>query len=335
MISSGRIPIWLPMATSCYLDIRHILQESVGDAFQQAQTTLKDAQSTLGEYLQFQKTLEDPNYRSGKASSHSEFKTNIAWWYGFSHSKMNFMLGDHGQKTLKLPRSENLGLPPPTEHLVYKQQPVLCGLVAYRIALEFRHFGLGLNSGWGTIGKSAHLYNALRQEANPIKACPLMEEALSIHSEIFVGPRPQTIDDCFKHAYLMGGASLSNLAKNRRNIKLVTAKKGVRAIVDTCPMGKIFWTYWYDKTREKCEKAQSMDDAFLRSEIGNFGIFNPEATIETLIIYKVEKYPNDQAKDKELAANPVKTAQIRRGWLTTKRLTSLQLLQALRNTHHA
>jgi hypothetical protein len=47
-------------------------------------------------------------------------------------------------------------------------------------------------------------------------------------------------------------------------------------------------------------------------------------------IHNIEELLNEQAKNSDLATNPKNNA-LRREWATTKRLTSIQLLQALRD----
>ncbi|TVY88754.1 hypothetical protein LAWI1_G008143 [Lachnellula willkommii] len=317
MIAKGSIPIWLPMATRCYLDIRLLLQQSVNAAFIQLLEVHDHAETTVNRYLEFSKGLkpkESYEYLTDNISKIAEgLKYHIIgdWTFGTKRSL-----------------NEDLGFPPPPEgerNYLYNRQPILCGLIAYRIVEETRRYGLELNIGWGSIAYPAQLYNALRKKANPISVWPLMEEAISIHGDrLFVGRRPTTISDCFKNIELISGGSPSNLAKNRRNIRKPWNKRARSKFldIDTLTLGPIFRESWKLDTRNDVVRITAFQDGKT--------ITDPERFTQ-LSIYEVEKLLNSQAKEAELAANP-KRKSLGRKWQNTKCFTSLQLLQALRES---
>lgn len=47
---------------------------------------------------------------------------------------------------------------------LYKRQPILCGLLCFRLTLELHYLGINLVQAWGTGIYPAHFYNALRQQ---------------------------------------------------------------------------------------------------------------------------------------------------------------------------
>ncbi|TVY38400.1 hypothetical protein LOCC1_G008766 [Lachnellula occidentalis] len=320
MIHNGFIPIWLPMATKCYLDICLLLQDKVGDAFSDGREIQDHAKSTIDRYLEFSDGLNT------KVDFETQTKIIKKWAFGFGR----FMFSDSTFR-IKVSLHEKFGLPPPhvsERYYLFLRQPILCGLIAYRIALVFRSLGLALNRRWGTITYPAHLYNALRKKTNPISVWPLMEEAINQHGgdNLFVGGRPNTISDCFKHIELATGGSVSNLAKNRRNIRKVHARRGTRRrLIDTYTLGTIFEENFQQGKAGIDE--MDKDKEFLHRRVKEY--LDPEVTQQPSI-YRVEKSLNSQVKEAALAANPT-SKSLRCEW-QTKCLTSLQLLEALRES---
>lgn len=321
MIRKGSIPIWLPVITRCYLDIRVLLQDSVDHARIQAWEAGNHAETTINRYLEISKGLKSKK-------SFETLRSNIA---NFVKGFKRFIFDDFTFKTKGL-LTELFGLPPPPEserNYLYSRQPILCGLIAYRMTLHSRSLGLELNLGWGTISYPAHLYNALRKKTNPINVWPLIEEVISIHGEynLFVGRRPNTISECYKHIDLAVGGSASNLASNRRNINNVFSKGARRSLIDTYTLGAIFTNSWQrndDANFVDVPKNTNLLRSYFEDRI------NPER-FNQLSIYEVEKLLNRQAMEADRAVNPT-SKSLGRKRQNTKCLTSLQLLEALRES---
>jgi hypothetical protein len=196
-------------------------------------------------------------------------------------------------------RAENMPQPPETEKFyLYKRHPILCGITAFTIMLEMQQMGVIMVNAMGTAIFPAHFYNALRQKQNPIDPWPLMDQVIALHGEdrMFVGAKPTTIVDCWKQMCLTLGVSTENFARNRRNPKLVASKNGPRGLKDTSTMNEIFY-----------------------KGLRGHGTM-------TLTMHNIEELLNEQAQGGD------SNTRLRRSWKTTKRLTSLQLLEALRLT---
>ena len=97
----------------------------------------------------------------------------------------------------------------------------------------------------------------------------------------------------------MLGYSAEQFARNRRSFKPVVSKNGPRGLKETSPLGEIF--------RDGLASDGSM----------------------ALTIHNVETLLNEQARDTALAADP-HSKKLCREWRTTKHLTPLQFLEALR-----
>ncbi|KAE8249917.1 hypothetical protein A4X13_0g5022 [Tilletia indica] len=82
-----------------------------------------------------------------------------------------------------------------------QRNPILCGILLFRLQLKHQEFGLKLANTWGTILYTAHLRHACAKfgitDQGPLQAWPDMDLILSIHGaeEMFGGKLPESIDD--------------------------------------------------------------------------------------------------------------------------------------------
>ncbi len=181
---------------------------------------------------------------------------------------------------------------------LYKQQPFLCGILAFRITLNMQNAGILLCNVWGTIMLPAHLYNVLKQEINLVESWPLLDNAIAIHTEerLFVGQTPKTLDASMKQVMLILGCSPVTFARDRRSRGYVMSKKGPRELKGTTVLNNSFKRYF------------DLDGS------------------QDFTIHNVEELLNAQARDADLASNP-KSKMLRREWETKKQLTHSQLLE--------
>ncbi|CZR66882.1 uncharacterized protein PAC_16783 [Phialocephala subalpina] len=298
MIETGKIPIWLTFATTILLDIHHLLRGNVGMAYDQLQVVGKHVKSTLDRHFKFSENLPAPvTWPKGND------KVLRSYAEGVDESILNDVVFP-----LKVKYYKQFGrVPPGEEERLYllKRQPMLCGILAFRAALELQSAGVNLCNAWGTITYPAQFYMAVRNQDSSIQSWPGMDKAISIHTEerIFLGAAPKTIQESFKQTALILGYSASNFAPNRR-------QRGPTAHSKTGPRGLKSTTILGDFFGEGLAEVPGQDR-------------------HTFKIHDVEELLNEEAKNAELASDP-KNKALRREWATTKRLTSLQLLQALK-----
>ena len=157
-----------------------------------------------------------------------------------------------------------------------------------------------LNNAVGTVIYPAHFYNALKQSDPSCASWPMIDEVIALHGaeRIFVGGRPTTTNECFKHICLTLGYSPAQFVKKHRNPKAVASKNGSRGLKETSPVTELF----------------------------NRGSRKPNGKRENAM-HSVEQLLNEQARDAHLAANPT-SRKLRREWAATNRLNSIQLLEA-------
>ncbi|KAG4433195.1 hypothetical protein IFR05_011330 [Cadophora sp. M221] len=289
------IPIWLVFATTIFLDIHHILREKIDLGFHELQTRAGVATSQLDRYFELSRgLLKTANWPMHNEKSFAQI-----------HDEMNrFILND-----VVLPFKESQyqsfrqAAPDASEKFyLYKRHPVLCGIQAFAILLEIQQAGITLNTNIGTVIYPAHFYNALKQNDPSCASWPLIDEVIALHGaqRIFVGGTPSTMKDCFKQICIMLGYSPTQFAKNRRNLNPVVSKNGPRGLKETSPITELFYK----------------------------GLRHPNGKM-AITMHSVEELLNEQARDVDLASNPT-SKKLRREWAANNRLTSLQLLEALR-----
>jgi hypothetical protein len=125
-------------------------------------------------------------------------------------------------------------------HYLLKHHPLLCGSLAFGITLELHQVGITLCNTWGTITYSAHFYNAVHQRNLSQARWPLMDQAMAMHPEAFLGERPKSPLDCFKQTNLVLGNSVQTFAKNRRSKEVLLSKNGPRGLKDPSELGRGF-----------------------------------------------------------------------------------------------
>lgn len=169
--------------------------------------------------------------------------------------------------------------------------------------LEMQYFGIILCTAWGTVIHPAHLYQAIKHnESVKVSLWPLMDDVIKIHGEdrIFVGGKPDNIIDSFKQISLVLGYSSENFSANRRSGSTIISKNGPRGLKNTSALSEIF-----------------------RRGLATHGSM-------ALTMHNIEELFKEQAQSTQLQASTTKNKKnLRKKWASTKRLSSLELLEAL------
>ena len=232
---SKKIPIWLTFAVTIFLDIHHILRERVERPFNELQQIAREASQTVKKYSEFSDQMKPPSTWP---------KKNEKAVQGLRRDIDVCVLGDVVYPLKEKYYKQCSGVSPTESErfYLYKRHPILCGILAFRTVLELQDAGVILCNAWGTIIFVAQFYNALRKKTDPVQPWPLMEQAISLHTEkqIFVGAAPENINDSWKQTCLMLGYSASSFAQNRRQMKLAASKMGPRGLKDTSILSELF-----------------------------------------------------------------------------------------------
>ena len=215
------IPLWLVFAAQIFLDITHVLRDSIGDAYIQIKRTAIVTKINVSRVM-------DSTFHSTNWPKQNQEHTKSVWdlaqdWImtdGIERLSHEFY-----STTFPTYKREPFGL--------LKCHPLLCGTIESSLRLSLRETGIHLSMAWGSILYVGHLYNALRQACVNDLDWPDMDLFIAIHSEktLFVGDTPTTMEDCKKRYELMMGVAVENFAKNKKrggSGKIVHSKAGPR-----------------------------------------------------------------------------------------------------------
>jgi hypothetical protein len=137
MVETKNIPIWLTFATTVLLDIHHILKDRVDSAFNQLQEVGNQATRTLSEYFEFSRNIPSPSTWPKRKDDALRGLYNDV-----TEGVLKDMIFPIKQKEYK-----KFGNAPSDESerfYLFKRQPILCGILAFRVVLETQHTGVGL-----------------------------------------------------------------------------------------------------------------------------------------------------------------------------------------------
>jgi hypothetical protein len=294
MTLTKEIPIWLVFATTVFMDIHHVMREKAERAFDDFQAIVKIAKRAMESHTDFMRNVTCP--KSWPAQN-DLIARRFIW------DMENTMLGDPTiAGKIEVYAESRVSISEEYERFyLYKRQPILCGLLAFRTTLMLKELGIAHCNAFGTGVFPAHLYNALQQKPS----WPDMDKLIDLHTpeRVFLGGRPTTTDNCFKQACLMLGHSVADFAVNQRRgpKRVVVSKNGPRGLEEVTPLCAFF-------RQGLCEQ-------------------KPMA----IVVHDIEELLNKQAQEEALKQNP-KSKILRHEWSRYGRLTPTQLLEALRTS---
>ncbi|TVY36175.1 hypothetical protein LOCC1_G005951 [Lachnellula occidentalis] len=103
---------------------------------------------------------------------------------------------------------------------LFLNHPMLVGLIVQQLLVHMHGIGIVLCGDQGAVITSIHLYNTAQQSGKMPKDMEWIDFEKVIQwqspSWIFVGDRPQSPEDCFRHYSLVMGTSATAFSKDRR-----------------------------------------------------------------------------------------------------------------------
>ncbi|KAM3088281.1 hypothetical protein ACMFMG_002335 [Clarireedia jacksonii] len=208
MALTKEIPIWLAFATTIFLDIHHTMRDKFERAFHDFRVIVSNAKDVMKSYMDFMYNFPRPTTWPPR---------NDATLRHFIWIMENTMLQDPilaGKEKCYA----KAGLPISIDEerfYLYKRQPILCGIFAFRTTLMLQELGV-----------------------------TDMDTLICLHTpeRVFIGGRPTTMVNYFKQVCLMLGHLTTNFAANRRRRTgpPAVSKNGPRGLKDTSPICEIF-----------------------------------------------------------------------------------------------
>jgi hypothetical protein len=121
------------------------------------------------------------------------------------------------------------------------------------MSLHVKMLGIPCIGAFGPVMPLAHMYNALRQQKLLKRTWPDMDLLISFHTEqrIFIGHRPQSLQDIYRRLCLAEGLSPTKFAQNKRGTASVWPKSasGPRTLsTNTTPVTDTFLPWFNTQT---------------------------------------------------------------------------------------
>ncbi|MBE3043737.1 hypothetical protein IMZ48_14425 [Candidatus Bathyarchaeota archaeon] len=240
LIRSGKIPMYLVLASQIYLDIHRELRERAVDAFKSLFREVISARVDLAKHFDFHKNIK---VVAGWTNVHDDKLRGL-------QKRLNTIVEDPVYD-VKVSYYRRLEMPVPgavDSHRVYKRSPLISGLLLYRIRAEMHIVGIKVANTFGSIMYTCHLYHAALNGRLLVRRWDDMDTAESIlgTSNFYVGSHPTTLDESSKKFILQMGASASvvNGAKAREGRKIymlnMESRSGPRAFKGTVPVSTMF-----------------------------------------------------------------------------------------------
>lgn len=241
MTHTKKIPIWLVLGCRIYLDIHHTMLSKTGMAHKELQAEGLHVSKTLQEYADFSKDMSVETWPKQNDKFLQMIKLEADLWVNKDTIAV-------AQK--KVFNSAGLSESYIKPYSLISRQPILCGLMLFRLNLRMQEAGTTLVNAWGSLPSIMHLYNATKQES-PVDSFPPWQDIEAIFKiqgkeRIFVGDYPTFTDEYIKRFCLVMGYSASMFAPNRRggrNTPLTqtpASKRGPRQMTATSAVADVF-----------------------------------------------------------------------------------------------
>ena len=205
MLNTETITLWTAVASQLFLDVHHILRGQAGIAFLQLSRLNMRAKETLTATITFRDGLRCDKW---SMLNDDDVDKNL------SHIFDEWILGDPIQKLMeRLFGKTDL---PQGERRLLGQNPLLCGLVAFRLQLQLQEYGIAYVDAWKSVTFAAHLYNAVSEEKYCQARWPDMDLLMRLQTpeKLYCGAPPKNVDEYYERFRLATGC-LSSLNANK------------------------------------------------------------------------------------------------------------------------
>ncbi|KAF3922271.1 hypothetical protein ABW20_dc0104637 [Dactylellina cionopaga] len=198
-----------------------------------------------------------------------------------------------------------------SEFHLFKENPILSGLIMYDLNLKLQELGTTVINGWGTVLPVLYLYDILEKTPSvPTVEWKDLDEFLRLHDEksIFVGERPKDLPESFRKLQLSLGLSPTALASGSRVSNSIHSTQGPRPITATTVLSAVF--------------SQALHS-------------NRSNALSVTVVEKVlECLESEPEMTPALLKSPSQATALqilKKKWKNTKMLTPLQLLTTMRS----
>ncbi len=287
ILENHNVPLWVSFAFQIQLDIQRLDSLKSIPAFKDLKETFTETKSRYKEHRKWSKSLEseiwDP---SSEDHVHSIVKEFGDWIEGTRCGRadpleINSRLAEGDDIAAAL---NNSGRVPLLELF-----PLTCGTMKTEMTLEWHVLGLRLVNNAGHVIMICHLYNALRSINDEAPIWPDMELVIRNQdpARVFVGPRPNNVEDAYKRIFLAMGMSAGSLARDSSGMTF-KKKNAKRHEYQKASIAGNLFDRWMGKESRKVDEA-----AYRLQQMLSDGKYKHD------LLYKLFVLPRSESDDGE------------------------------------
>lgn len=209
ILNKERVPNWLPLACTMYLDLHQELGADLERGQLDFSLSCRRIQNTVESFLRLPQILpiirsKTPKHDRGTSlpphlirdrdddaveiEDHVLELTRLIQdilWFEADHLKF--------QRALILPRLGRILEMAP--HHLLRMNPLLCGVLEFNFTIRMQKAGLRAMNDWGAAAAIAHLYSAIRHEMpnGEFERWPDMDWFIALHPELGTAPRNASV----------------------------------------------------------------------------------------------------------------------------------------------
>ncbi|KAK2754671.1 hypothetical protein FQN54_006804 [Arachnomyces sp. PD_36] len=232
VIAGEKIYFWLVFAAQVFLDIHQLLGDEVDRGFNDLYKRAKNLKANLKAYFAFSRNMSIDTWAPQNQQLLHQTYDRINKW----------ILKD-GMAELRQSYGAPIATVETPPYKLLKNNPVLCGILAFQFTIIIQEAGIYLAGAWGSIIYPAHLYNAAQQQKQLDTPWKSMDYLIDLHgsSSVFAGNPPTDFEGYFRRATLMLGYSAEIYARNRRtNRGPVESVNGPKGLGEVSPVSNTF-----------------------------------------------------------------------------------------------
>lgn len=215
LLETKKVKLHTVFGLQIYMDVLFIMRGDIGSGFQDLRKTAKRVQQSAGKFFSYQEKMLPP--------LDSVYVEGLR---GLQESGAYYAKEFDPKKDIEL--------------LTLSNHPLGHGLENGMMTLSFYEAGKRIADHFAHVRDSLHLYNALLQEKKLEGAWPAMEDTIEYFTpeKVFVGPRPLSRPEYLRRCELADGASLTNYAKDTRNMdfKKTSNSQRSRSLFEDIPV---------------------------------------------------------------------------------------------------
>lgn len=210
-IASAKPSLWLCFAIRIMLDTHSTLRHTDGAALRDLKASGTDIVRTINEYWTLSETHPKPKFWDANGNKGIKMVQDIIEHFVDFDIFLQFTKA--GSRVTGRARRGD------TEHLLFHHNPILSGLLQFKLHASMQTIGQNLVSQWYDVQQLAFLHNLAEKTTTQSLPWPDMDFFIKIHGEarIFVGDRPKDAEQSLNRLELATGiSSAARFAKDSR-----------------------------------------------------------------------------------------------------------------------